>query len=127
MSDLFSPKAVTPNPARRAAQPDGYELGDGAGECERSFMRTTIELPEELVRQAEARATREGRSLKDLVTEGLRRVLGLETTRAADAPRRVVSFPLVPETAHSPVISLEDVNRALADEDAERYARFVRR
>ena len=90
-------------------------------------MRTTIELPDDLVRQAEACATREGRSLKDLVTEGLRRVLDLETPRAEDMPRRPVSFPLVPETAHSPVITPEAVNQALTDEDAERYARFVRR
>ena len=90
-------------------------------------MRTTIELPDELVRQAEACATREGRSLKDLVTEGLRRVLNLETSRPEGSPRGAVSFPLVPETVHGPAITPETVNQALADEEAERYARFVRR
>ena len=90
-------------------------------------MRTTIELPDDLVRQAEACATREGRNLRDLVAEGLRRVLGLETPRAEATPRGPVSFPLVPETAHGPVVTPEDVNKALADEETERYAHFVRR
>jgi hypothetical protein len=90
-------------------------------------MRTTIELPDDLVRQAEDCAARQGRSLKDLVTDGLHRVLGSGTRPAEGAPRRPVSFPLVPETAHGPAITPEQVNQALADEDAERYGRFVRR
>lgn len=35
-------------------------------------MKTTIELPDELLRDAKAAAAREGRSLKDLLTEALR-------------------------------------------------------
>ena len=88
-------------------------------------MRTTIDLPDDLLQKAEVRAAREGRSLEDVVTDGLRRVL--ETPRAEDRPRRPVSFPLVPETALAPAITPEDVNQALVDEEAERYARFVRR
>lgn len=38
-------------------------------------VRTTVELPEELLRQAKAKAALDGRKLKDLVEEGLRRVL----------------------------------------------------
>ena len=38
-------------------------------------MKTTIEMPDELYRQAKAIAARNGRKLKDLVEEGLRLVL----------------------------------------------------
>ena len=38
-------------------------------------MKTTVELPEPLYRQAKAEAALRGRKLRDLVEEGLRRVL----------------------------------------------------
>ena len=40
-----------------------------------NFMKTTIEVPEELYRRAKAEAALSGRKLKDLVEEGLRHVL----------------------------------------------------
>jgi hypothetical protein len=49
-------------------------------------MKTTLEIPDELYRQAKVHAAQENRKMKDLVSDGLRLVLGL-----ADgiAPRRV--------------------------------------
>jgi hypothetical protein len=46
-------------------------------------MKTTVELPDNLYRQAKAEAALRGRKLKDLVEEGLRLVLDApaETTR----------------------------------------------
>jgi hypothetical protein len=46
-------------------------------------MKTTVELPDALYRQAKAEAALRGRKLKDLVEEGLRLVLDAptETTR----------------------------------------------
>jgi hypothetical protein len=38
-------------------------------------MKTTIDLPDDLYRQAKAEAALRGRKLKDMVEEGLRRVL----------------------------------------------------
>lgn len=38
-------------------------------------MKTTIELPDDLYREAKAEAALRGRKLKDMVEEGLRRVL----------------------------------------------------
>ena len=38
-------------------------------------MKTTVELPDRLYRQAKAAAALRGRTLKDLVEEGLRLVL----------------------------------------------------
>lgn len=48
-------------------------------------MKTTVELPDELFRRAKAAAALRGRKLKDLVEEGLRRVLDAPD---ADAPAR---------------------------------------
>lgn len=39
-------------------------------------MKTTIDLPDDLYRQAKAEAELRGRKLKDMVEEGLRLVLG---------------------------------------------------
>jgi hypothetical protein len=39
------------------------------------YMKTTVELPDELYRRAKAEAALRGRKLKDLVEEGLRLVL----------------------------------------------------
>jgi plasmid stability protein len=41
-------------------------------------MRTTVELPDDLFRQVKARAALQGRSLKDLVADGLKLVLSEE-------------------------------------------------
>ena len=51
-------------------------------------MKTTVELPDELFRQAKAAAALRGRKLKDLVEEGLRRVLESPENRSDDAERR---------------------------------------
>ena len=48
--------------------------------------RTTVRLPEELIRRAKRKAAAEGRSLTSLIEEGLRRVLE-ERTSIAKAKR----------------------------------------
>jgi predicted component of type VI protein secretion system len=48
-------------------------------------MKTTVELPDAIYRQAKAEAALRGRKLKDLIEEGLRLVLD---TPADTAPRR---------------------------------------
>ena len=50
-------------------------------------MKTTIEVPDDLYRQAKAEAALRGRKLKDLVEEGLRLVL-----EASRKPRRQPSL-----------------------------------
>ena len=49
-------------------------------------MKTTVELPDAIYRQAKAEAALRGRKLKDLIEEGLRHVLGAppDTTRRRD-------------------------------------------
>jgi metal-responsive CopG/Arc/MetJ family transcriptional regulator len=46
-------------------------------------MKTTVELPDELLREAKAAAAREGRSLEDLLAQAVRELLG----RSSDARR----------------------------------------
>jgi hypothetical protein len=89
-------------------------------------MRTTVEIPDALFREAKARAALDGRSLKDLVLQGLRLVLQTEATPESG-------------TAHFPLITSNDAHRrttaeilAAAEEtllaqEATNHARFARR
>ena len=50
-------------------------------------MKTTLEIPTDIYRQAKIRAATDGRKIKDLVTEGLVAVLQQETVPAvAESP-----------------------------------------
>lgn len=48
-------------------------------------MKTTLELPDELMIAVKVRAARESRKLKDVIAEALRQHLGM-----ADVPRRTL-------------------------------------
>lgn len=48
-------------------------------------MKTTLDLPDELVREAKLRALMQGRTLRDLVADLLRQGLGLAKSNAAPA------------------------------------------
>jgi len=54
-------------------------------------MRTTVDISDELFRQAKARAALEGLRLRDLIERGLRLALA---EQGSGAPRRV-AFPLL--------------------------------
>lgn len=55
-------------------------------------MKTTLELPDDLMRTIKLKAAREDRSIKDVTTELLRR--GLAATAGSPARRRT-AFPLI--------------------------------
>jgi hypothetical protein len=55
-------------------------------------MRTSIDLPDDLFREAKARAARRGVPLRELVTSALRRELAIEPENAG---AESVSLPLV--------------------------------
>lgn len=57
-------------------------------------MKTTLELPDELMRQVKMHAVRENRKLKDVVADLLRRGLVAQSEAATAAPRRV-QLPLI--------------------------------
>jgi hypothetical protein len=50
-------------------------------------MKTTLELPDELVRAVKLRALYEGRKLKDAVADLLRKGLSVRSEGASQAPR----------------------------------------
>jgi len=60
-------------------------------------MKTTVDIPDELFRQAKATAARNGFTLKDLVADGLRLVL-----RQPKPEGRRLKFPLIPRSLRHP-------------------------
>jgi hypothetical protein len=58
-------------------------------------MRTTVDLPDELFRQAEARAALQGRALKDLVGEALKLFLQTKKNSTSSVPSRRTQFPII--------------------------------
>lgn len=49
-------------------------------------MKTTFDLPDELVREMKLRAVMQGRTLRDLAADFIRQGLGLATPRPPQAP-----------------------------------------
>jgi hypothetical protein len=92
-----------------------------------SPVKTTLEIPEDLFREAKSHAAFTGTKLKDLVAEGLRLVLAGGSIRSA--PRRV-QFPIIEAEAGAPVITKRMVDAAeeqMLKEEAERHAKLMRR
>jgi len=90
-------------------------------------MKTTVEIPDDLFRQAKARAALEGSSLRELMTEGLRRVL--QTPRSPTRLRRA-PFPLIRAEAGASLLTDDETAAALAEldeEEAHRHANTLRR
>jgi plasmid stability protein len=56
-------------------------------------VKTTLDLPDDLVREVKIRAVRENRKLKDAVADLLR--LGLSHRKPVQSSRRRVALPLV--------------------------------
>jgi hypothetical protein len=84
-------------------------------------MKTTLDLPDELVREIKIRAVTENRKLKDAIADLLRRGL---SQRAAErrAVRRRVKLPLVRCSHDAPAgqeMTPERVARVLLQEESE--------
>jgi len=89
-------------------------------------MKTTIEIPDDLFRQAKAKAALEGIHLRDLVEYGLRLAIEAPPTQATG---RRTEFPLIKARGGAPPLTDEQVAAALQDledEEAQRHARLVR-
>ena len=61
-----------------------------------AFMKTTIDLPEDLVREMKFRAVREGRKLREVAEEVFRRGLAAPAALCRPGVRHRVKLPLVP-------------------------------
>ncbi len=84
-------------------------------------MRTTIDMPDVLMRAAKARAAEHGESLKDLVNRALAHELGLPSVPKRKMGR--VALPLIARDAVPAVlVTNDDIAAALEAEDIERYS-----
>jgi hypothetical protein len=83
-------------------------------------MRTTIDLPDELLRQVKAKAALDGLKLKDLITRYVEQ--GLKGVPPANAPlrRRRSDLPVArPATGRVvPVLTNVEIQRILDEEEA---------
>jgi len=88
-------------------------------------MRTTVELPPELIKQAKALAAERGESLKALLTRAVAAELG-KSARSRETT--AVRLPVFGDPKGKPVgISSEDIARAFAEDDLNLARRAVRR
>ena len=90
-------------------------------------MKTTLDIPDDLFREAKSQAALKGAKLKDLVADGLRLVLAGEVVRRA--PRRV-QFPIIKGGPGAPIITKQMVDEAeeqTLKEEAEHHAKLMRR
>ena len=84
-------------------------------------MRTTVELPPELLRAAKARAAESGESLKTLLTRAVESEL--HSVAAAPSRRARVQLPLFGGRGRVVHLTNADLERALADGDRPRSKR----
>lgn len=88
-------------------------------------VKTTLELPDELLRAAKIRAANEGRRLKDVVADLLRRGLA-EEPKGSERVQRKVRLPLV-RCAHDARPELEMTPNRIADVLAREDASSLRK
>ena len=91
-------------------------------------MKTTLDLPEDLVREMKLRAVHEGRKLRDVATEIFRRGLAQQSlqTAAATQPGVIqnrVKLPLIQCPSGTPKFNLtpEDIDRILSEQEMKRF------
>lgn len=82
-------------------------------------MRTTVDLPVELMHAAKVKAAQRGESLKDLFSRALSHEVGVQDVTR---PSGRVSLPLIGHSVgHEIAPSNADLEAALEAEDIERY------
>jgi hypothetical protein len=85
-------------------------------------MKTTLDLPDELMRAIKMRAAKENRKLKDLIAELLRQGLAVQMERSGGRGHRV-ELPLI-RVAHTAnrdeEMTPDRVSKVLLEEEASR-------
>ncbi len=90
--------------------------------CFCAFMRTTIDLPEDLFREAKTRAVQRGTTLKNLITQFVLSGLAVQEAGAAPVGRRMpppVAIRRIPGQAPHPALSNRELHAILEAEDIE--------
>ena len=108
---------------RPAAAPEGVvpaEVDSAAAIQEYAFMRTTLDLPDDLLKRAKIEAVERGVSLRELVGTALAREL---TGDASRGPRgRRLRFPVFSSRAPGSLeLTGADLSRAEWEEDLRRH------
>lgn len=83
-------------------------------------MKTTIDLPEDLVREMKFRAVREGRKLREVAEEVFRRGLAAPVT---PGDRRRVKLPIVPSPSGAKPFNLSGERLLELEIEAEQASR----
>ena len=94
-----------------------------ASSCKYAFMRTTLDLPDDLFRQAKARAALDGVSLKKLITGYIRQGLSWSSQASAEGTRAQRSqLPVIRAETGRPLPnrSNADLYRILDNEEVAR-------
>lgn len=89
-------------------------------------MKTTVEIPDDLFRQAKARAALDGIPLRDLVVYGLQ--LAMNEPPASKTKRQRVQFPLIAARPEAEPLTDEAISTAIermAEEEIAHDASFV--
>ncbi len=81
------------------------------------YMRSTFDLPDDLMKQAKIAAVERGITLRDLVAEGLRHVL----KEKKPPGRQQLKLPVVKMAADAPLLRMspQQLKKLLEDEDIE--------
>ena len=88
-------------------------------------MKTTLEIPDDLFREAKAQAALTGQKLKDVVAEGLRAVL--HGKRPPAQKRRHIKFPVLTSRTKAPLAIPDDAAyRAELLDDLARHEATLR-
>lgn len=89
--------------------------------CECANMRTTIDLPEDLFREAKTRAVQQGTTLKSLITGFIRSGLKGHLAATSPGPRRrnppPVAIRRLEDSPEVPARSNRELHALLEDED----------
>jgi hypothetical protein len=84
-------------------------------------VRTSIDLPDDLLRRAKITAVERGTTLRELVEQALVRELALHA-RAGRVPRRRAEFPVFPSKAPGTMeVSARDLRAFETEEDVRRH------
>lgn len=85
-------------------------------------MRTTIDLPSDLMHAAKVKAAQDGETLKDLFTRAIAQEV--RAVRRGRRPAGRLSFPLIGRDGGPKVeVTNADIDAAFEAEDVERYRR----
>lgn len=84
-------------------------------------MKTTLEIDDALYREAKAMAALTGRKMKDLVTEGLERVVRGHRTGSGEFPRPEMKLPLLPSSPEKGRLRSEQVYELETASESDRW------